>query len=435
MRVDVTKGRLIEAADLRTSAEVAPSLALPWIVRLRYGVLGGQTALILFTRFALGVELPLEWLAVPLALSAASNRLVYTLARRIGDRRALGYLLAFDTLLLTLLLALTGGPANPLTLLYLVQICLSAVVLSKSWTWALGVASTLGFGLLFVWHVTVPVLEAHHHGGGFSIHLGGMWVCFAAATLLISISIGRVSDALRLREQEVLFLQDRIARQEKLASLVTLAAGAAHELGSPLATIAVVSKDLELVARDAELAADARLIRAEVERCRAILQRMSSRGAAQPGGEAPARVRLSDLLSHVRGEMPEAERTRIRVETAAAPASVRLPPDATRQALAALVRNALDASRDRQEVVLAAGENSGWLEFTVRDSGRGMSAETLRRIAEPFYTTKAAGAGMGLGTYLVRVFAEHLGGGLSFDSEPGLGTKAVLVLPLTQNGT
>jgi len=244
MRVDVTKGRPIEAADLRTSAEVAPSLALPWIVRLRYGVLGGQTALILLTRFALGVELPLGWLAVPLALSAASNRLVYTLARRIGDRRALGYLLAFDTLLLTLLLSLTGGPANPLTLLYLVQICLSAVVLSKSWTWALGAASTLGFGLLFVWHVTVPVLEAHHHGGGFSIHLGGMWVSFAAATLLISISIGRVSDALRLREQEVLFLQDRIARQEKLASLVTLAAGAAHELGSPLATIAVVAKML-----------------------------------------------------------------------------------------------------------------------------------------------------------------------------------------------
>lgn len=133
--------------------------------------------------------------------------------------------------------------------------------------------------------------------------------------------------------------------------------------------------------------------------------------------------------------MPEAERTRIRVETATAPASVRLPADATRQALIALVRNALDASRDRQEVVLAAGENSGWLEFTVRDSGRGMSAETLRRIAEPFYTTKAAGAGMGLGTYLVRVFAEHLGGALTFDSEPGLGTKAVLALPLTQNGT
>lgn len=133
--------------------------------------------------------------------------------------------------------------------------------------------------------------------------------------------------------------------------------------------------------------------------------------------------------------MPESERTRIRVETGAEPASALLPADATRQALAALVRNALDASRDRQEIVLAAAHNSGWLEFTVRDSGRGMSAETLRRIAEPFYTTKAPGAGMGLGTYLVRVFAEHLGGALSFDSELGIGTKAVLALPLTQNGT
>jgi two-component system sensor histidine kinase RegB len=437
MRVYVTERRVPTPADLRPAGELAPSLALPWIVKLRYGVLAGLAVLILLTHFVFGVSLLLQWLAIPLVLTAASNLLAYRCARRFGDRPALGYLLVFDTLCLTALLALTGGPANPLSLLYLVQITLSAVILSKKWTWSLGALSVACFGFLFWAHVRISVFEAHHTSGGFSVHLVGMWIAFVAAALLVTIFIGKVSEALRQREQEVLLLQSQLARHERLASVATLAAGAAHELGTPLGTIAVASHDVEYhateVSRDPELAEDARLIRSEVERCRSILQQMSARGAEQPG-EAPACVELAGLLESVRCDLPPPDRDRVTVVLTGDPGAAVLLTGATRQALTALVRNALDATSEAQPVTLGVVRTAESLEFAVTDSGCGMSQETLIRIAEPFFTTKAPGCGIGLGTYLVRVFAEQLGGRLAFESEPGKGTRALLQIPLVPNG-
>jgi len=436
LRACVTERSAHAPADLRPAGELAPSLALPWIVKLRYGVLGGLSGLILLTHFVLGILLPIRWLAIPLALMASTNLLVYRFASRVGDRPALGYLLAFDTLALTALLALTGGPANPLTLLYLVQITLSAVVLSKEWTWSLGILSVLGFGFLFWVHVRVSVFEAHHTTEGFSIHLAGMWIAFAAATLLVTVFIGKVSEALRRREQEVLALHDLIGRHERLASIATLAAGAAHELGTPLGTIAITSRDMELRTMkpggDLELAADARLVRAEVERCRSILQRMSARGAEQPG-ELPVRIQLSELLEKVRCDLPVPDRELVEL-IAQSPGWAELPADAAHQALVALVKNGLDAANHEQPVTLSAGSTGQSVRFVVTDRGCGMSQDTLNRVAEPFFTTKPTGQGMGLGTYLVRVFAEQLGGRLVFESEPGKGTKAILEMPLVAHG-
>jgi two-component system sensor histidine kinase RegB len=284
------------------------------------------------------------------------------------------------------------------------------------------------FGFLFWAHVRVPVFEAHHSSEGFSVHLVGMWIAFVAAALLVTVFIGKVSEALREREHEVLLLQSQLASQERLTSVATLAAGAAH---------AVASRDVEYhateVSRDPELAEDARLIRSEVERCRSILQQMSARGAEQPG-EAPARVELAGLLENVRCELPLPGRERVKVVLTGDPGAAVLPAAAARQALTALVRNALDAASEAQPVTLGVVRNAESLEFVVTDTGCGMSRETLNRVAEPFFTTKAPGSGIGLGTYLVRVFAEQLGGRLAFESEPGKGTRALLQLPLILNG-
>jgi two-component system sensor histidine kinase RegB len=427
MRVSLTGRRELSTADLRPAGELAPSLALPWIVRLRYGVLAGQAFLILLAHFVFDVRLPLAWLALPLAVTGASNPLLYRLAERLGARPALGYSLALDTLCLTALLALTGGPANPFSLLYLVQITLSAVVLSKAWTWGLGILSVACFAFLFWAHAPLEAFEGHHTMQGFSTHLVGMWVAFAAAALLITIFIGRVSEVLREKEQEVLLLQDQLARHERLASIVTLAAGAAHELGTPLATIAIASREME-ASEDAGIAEDARLIRSEVERCSRILQRMSARGA-EPVGEAHAAIELAEFLGKVRGSFPAGTQQRLQLAPAAGGGTVRLPVEAARQALAALVDNAIDASAAERPVRIAAERTAAAVRFTVADSGCGMSPATLKRLSEPFFTTKPPGAGMGLGTFLARVFAERLGGTLAFESEPGKGTTAILELP------
>src|SRR5664279_2415194 len=166
MRVSVTQRRDLSLADFRSAGEAAPSLALPWVAKLRYGLLAGQSALILTAYYIFGVQLPIAWLTLPLAVAAVSNLLLQRLSGAFGHRPALGILLTLDTLCLTALLSLTGGPANPFTLLYLVQITLSAVILSKAWTWALGGLSVACFAFLFPVHTIVPMFEAHHTSQG-----------------------------------------------------------------------------------------------------------------------------------------------------------------------------------------------------------------------------------------------------------------------------
>jgi two-component system sensor histidine kinase RegB len=125
-----------------------------------------------------------------------------------------------------------------------------------------------------------------------------MWIAFATAAVLISYFIAKVSEEARQKEQELLLMQKQLARNERLASLVTLSAGAAHEIATPLSTIAISAKEIERYAKDSDprLIDDARLIRSEVERCRLILERMGTQGA-DPLGEAPSPVDLQDLLA------------------------------------------------------------------------------------------------------------------------------------------
>ena len=395
----------------------------------------GEALIILGMSYGFRLAVPLLWTLAPLAVMLASNVLLGRL--RMPPLRfpqeTLGAVFCLDTLCLTAVLGLTGGPMNPFSLLYLVQITLSAVVLRKAWTWALGCLSTVCFGLLFFFNIPSAAFQTHHMEQGLSPHLVGMWCAFVIAAALITFFTGKIADALRTREQEVLVLQDQVAKHERLASLVTLAAGAAHELGTPLGTIALAARELERYAasvsgNDAVLE-DARLIRSEVERCRRILEQMSVQ-SAEPMGETPAGFRVRDLFLSVLEQFPEAQRALLKIELADETLAAVLPAQATAQSLAALIQNALDANVDRRPILITATETGSELRIAVRDQGHGMPANVLRRISEPFFTTKEPGKGMGLGTFLVRTFAERLGGRVLFDSVPGEGTTATLELPL-----
>ena len=238
---------------------------------------------------------------------------------------------------------------------------------------------------------------------------------------------------MREREHEVLTLQEQIAKNERLASLATLAAGAAHELGTPLGTIAVVSRELERIAARLpdgdDMREDAKLIRSEVERCRLILQRMSVEGA-EPMGEAPRNILLTELLNETLLQFSESQRESLFLSMPDEGVAVVLPVQATTHSLAALIKNSLDANVEDGKIVIRAERCGSKIVFSVADCGQGMPEHVLRRIAEPFFTTKEPGKGMGLGTFLVRTFAERLGGDLSFESAPGKGTTAKLDLPI-----
>ncbi len=408
--------------------ETAPQIALPWIVRLRYGMALGQIATVLFVRYALGVDIPLAAFAIAPILVAASNLLLA--ARAAAALVAWAFVL--DTLCLTFMLMLSGGPTNPFSLLYLVHITLSAIILTKRWTWALGALSTLCFGLLFLIYRPIPALELHHPAGGANLHLTGMWIGFAVAAFLVALFSGKISELLRQREESLLRMQTELARRDRLASLGTLAAGAAHELNTPLATIAVVARELELfstnTAPNENIAEDSRLIRTEVDRCREILWRMSVRGA-QPAAQASESVEAAELLADVCREIQQPSRLHIEVPPDQ-PIPLTVPRRAVAQALIALTRNALEAGAPDSAVRVIARRAGARLQFVVSDQGKGMSSDTLRRVGEPFFTTKEPGRGMGLGTFLARSLAEQLGGCLLFESAPETGTRATFELPL-----
>jgi two-component system sensor histidine kinase RegB len=270
-----------------------------------------------------------------------------------------------------------------------------------------------------------------------------MWVAFGVAAAFIVYFIQRVRRALAERDAELGEARSTAARHERLASLATLAAGAAHELATPLSTIAVVAKELERAlgtdGADASTVADARLIRDQVERCRTILVQMAA-DAGESTGEAPAPITVAAWLAAATDGL--AERARIVAEPAFASSAdgavVRVPPRALAQALRGVLKNALEASAARGEVRVELAAVADRWRLAVVDRGAGMTPEVLARAGEPFFTTKSADGlarGMGLGLFLARVVLERLGGELDIRSTLGRGTTVTLIVPAADAAT
>lgn len=427
----------LRAAPLHTEPLRTGPVWLPWLVRLRWAAIAGQLLTVAIARWGFGLAVPVGWLLAIIAFTAATNALVAWLADRALARASAlaAAVIALDVVLLTTLLGLSGGPANPFSVLYLVHVSLAALLFGFRWSIAIAALCAACYALLFVAHVPVAWDQGthaghagHDAGGAIGLHLQGMWAATAVAAVILSYFVSRIATALRERDERLRALERAASRDEKLVALSALAAGAAHELGSPLATIAVAAGELDRAARripaaDA-LAADARLIRDEVVRCREILTRMSGEAGADTGEGFDA-TDLAQLLAAVRERLDSGERGRVSIECMDPEATLRAPRAALVQALVNLVRNGL-AANDVGPVSLSATTAGGVARFEVRDAGAGMAPNVLARAGEPFFSTREPGGGMGLGLFLARAVAERLGGHLSLDSAPGRGTSAVL---------
>jgi len=293
----------------------------------------------------------------------------------------------------------------------------------------------LAFGLLFVlpsWVGYPSATGDGGHGDHLWFHLQGMYVAFAVSAGFIVYFVQRLRQALAERERELALVRDLAERQAKFAALATVAAGAAHELGTPLSTIAVAARELECtLAREAEFArADIRLIRDQVRRCQHILQQMSGE-AGQEIGEHLEAVRIEECAEAVvKAGLASPAAVCVEISPELKGATIHLPRRAINRALGCLLRNAEQASAPGRSIHLRFFARAGWLVAEVEDAGTGMEPAVLARAAEPFFTTKAPGEGIGLGLFLARSTARQLGGDLELESTAGAGTRARLVLPL-----
>ena len=416
-------------------------VALAWLVRMRWGAVLGEALVVLVAQLWWRVDLPWLPLSFWIGLVALSNALLATRLRRADREGGLdawaGGMILLDTAILTIMLYLSGGPTNPFSALYLVEITLAAVILEPLWIWTIVSASIAGYGSLFWRHRALGALSMHafhadhSQGQGVHAHLYGMLLAFATAALLIACFVTSLAQALRMREAELRSAEARALRSERLASLTTLAAGAAHELSTPLGSIALVAKELErrcLRDEDASARSDARLIREEVQRCRTILDRMALQAGEALGENLEARE-LGELVHEFHESLAPASRERVDLYLESPRALASVPPRALGQVLENLVHNALDASASQQHVELHAHTQADVLHFRIRDYGQGMDNATLLRATEPFFTTKGPGKGMGLGLFLAASTVESLGGQLDIESSRTHGTEVRIALP------
>jgi two-component system, sensor histidine kinase RegB len=422
-----------------------------WLIKLRWVAVVGQLITVFGARFMFEIELPvLATILVMIGLTAGSNLfLIYWFARwqkltpqeRLPWDLVLGLVLIMDLLSLTTLLFVTGGPNNPFSLFYFVNVSLSALVLNRKWAWAINGLTIICFAGLMHNHLELHPLEFGLNtlmgGGPVTLQHIGFLVAFGTCSSVITYFMTRLTDELREQQIRVRRAEALQARADKIEALGTLAAGAAHELATPLSTIAVVAKDVEGAFEiqlsqfpgAIEVLEDVRLIRSQLERCRKIIDRMGSHAGEAVGEKLQALSIEKVALVSLEGLL---ERNRVQLSFApdAREHKVKVPLDGLTQALRGLIQNALDADPTDQLVKVSLDLQGDRWRMQIRDRGPGMTDEHLRRVSEPFFTTKPPGKGMGLGVFLAQNVVNRLGGSIQFQSRPGEGTCVTVELPV-----
>jgi two-component system, sensor histidine kinase RegB len=392
-----------------------------WLVGLRWAVflLLGATLPVgeRFLDFHVQYAVALPVMAFVVAFNVVTQRRV--LAGRRMDEREVALGVAVDLVAIGALLAASGGAANPLSAVFFVHVALAASLLPARTTFALAALAACLFASLFALP-SGACCPSHPANGAFSTHLYGMWAAFVIASGLVAYFLTRLRRALDERGQEIARLRRHAEEVDRFAALGTLAGGTAHELATPLSTIAVLAGEIEGAPETSAA------IAAQVARCRDILTRMQAGASSpRPTARSAAAAAVESAVETWRRAHPAVTVT---VSTDLAPgATVPLSPGEIEAALGAILDNALHASGPAPAPIsVSLAVEEGAIVVRVDDLGTGVAPQLASRLGEPFLTTKEPGEGMGLGLYLVRALLTNVGGGLEVTPSALRGTRVTM---------
>jgi two-component system sensor histidine kinase RegB len=412
--------------DMSTSGFVrdARHLRLDTFVRLRWLAITGQSAAVVGAQFGLGLPLPFGWCFLVIATSSWLNlalRIRFPASYRLSDDSA-ALLLAFDIIQLAALLFLTGGLQNPFSLLFLAPVLISATALPPERTLALGLLAIGLATLLALVHRPLPWFADGRLELPF-LYISGIWTAILLGTAFTGVYAWKVAEETRQLAQALAATELVLAREQHLSQLDGLAAAAAHELGTPLGTIMVVTKELtRQLATTASPAVrdDLALLRDQVDRCRGILSKLTSLDSDEAG------FLQTVGLSHLVEELVEPQRAMgILLDVSNhgdGPEPVCRRNPGVMFGLGNIVDNAVDFANARVVIEARWTLERVWLE--IRDDGPGFSSEVLLRAGEPYVTTRSpdsTGAGLGLGLFIAKTLIERSGAQLTLSniSQPG----------------
>ncbi len=403
------------------------------LITLRWLAAGGQLLTILFVHRVLGVPLPLGAMLGLVALLGIVNlvgRFMLSATRTTNFDIMLALL--FDIGVLTCQLYLSGGASNPFVSLYLLQVVLGAILLEIWSAWVLiGVAAVCYAGLAVS---SRPLLfPSNLVDRVATLTLTGAWISFVLTGMLLGLFVTRITRNLRARDAYLADLRQHAAEEDGIVRMGLFASGAAHELGTPLASLSVILNDwrrMPRLAADPELAGELEEMQAEVRRCKAIVTDILH-SAGEPRGEAIASRPAAALIEEVVAAWRPTHAGVPLTHDSRGLANASVVTDASlRQAIWNLLDNAADACPDG--IMLVARREGDEMVIAVTDSGPGFAPEQLATIGRPYQSGKGAGHGMGL--FLAATVARRQGGRLEATNRAGGGADVRLVLPLAPRG-
>ncbi|CAA0082433.1 Sensor histidine kinase RegB [Zhongshania aliphaticivorans] len=399
---------------------------------IRSLVIAGQVGTVFYAEAQLGWLLP--YVTLKLLLGAISVFALFSWWRSfrswpVTDIELFVHL-CVDILGFSAVLYFSGGANNPFISYLLVPLCISAATLPWAYAWTLSALACSAYSLLLFFFIPLEAISPlhHQHEALPNTHIIGMWGSFLVSALLISYFVFKMAHRLRQREAELARSREYRLQDDQLLAVATLAAGTAHELGTPLSTMKVILEDLA-DQQDPENAEDITLLQQQLDQCKDILSKLVSTARDLSESEfitITAKQYLSELIERWQVLRPACELTsKISNDTA----TISLHLDGTvSQAILNLLNNAADVSPNN--ISLEVRHTSSDLIFAIKDRGPGLSPQQANLLTKAFVSTK--GKGRGLGLFLSHATANRYGGTLSWQQREGGGSHVELRLPLSK---